>query len=254
LIKRRLSERGLTLGSWVTVGHPIVAEVMAQAGFDWLAIDMEHSARGISQAQALIRAIDRTECAPLVRVSSNDPVLIKRVMDAGARGVIVPMVNSREDAARAVAACYYPPEGIRGVGLARAQGYGFDFEDYRDRRSTDTVVIVQIEHIDAIRDIDEILATSGVDGSIIGPYDLSGSIGHAGELQHPRVLEAIEEYEQACKKTGVPAGYHIVAPDASAIGSYVEKGYSFIGLSLDTLLLGRLARDMLDVARKSSDQ
>ena len=130
-LKKRLLARELTIGSWITIGNPVVAEVMANVGYDWLTIDMEHSAITMENAQDIIRVIDLCGVVPLVRVGHNDPNLIKRVMDAGAHGVIVPMVNSRDEAEKAVRSVKYPPLGFRGVGLARAQKYGMDFEDYK---------------------------------------------------------------------------------------------------------------------------
>lgn len=250
-LNARMAQRELLLGSWVTIGHPIIAEVMADAGFDWLAIDMEHSAITLAEAQVLMQATHATSAVPLARVESNNPVQIKRVLDAGAHGVIVPMVNSPDDAERAVSASKYPPTGIRGVGLARAQAYGFGFEEYRDGLQSDITVIVQIEHVDAIEVIDEILATPGVSGSIIGPYDLSGSLGLPGQLDHPSVVEAVSIYEKACAARGKPAGYHVVPPDKHLAEEYVERGYTFVGLSLDTLFLGTTTRELLSAARSS---
>ena len=129
-LKERLRKKEVTIGSWITLGHPSVAEIMAKAGFDWLTVDMEHSAITLHQAQQLIQVIELSGVVPLVRVGENDPNLIKRVMDAGAHGVIVPMVNSKEDAEKAVRSVKYPPRGFRGVGLARAQKYGADFEGF----------------------------------------------------------------------------------------------------------------------------
>ena len=146
-LKKRLMNRELTIGSWITIGNTVVAEIMARAGYDWLTLDMEHSAITIDIAQDLIRVIELCGVAPLVRVGNNDSTIIKRVMDAGAHGVIVPMVNSRDDAEKAVASVQYPPKGFRGVGLARAQKYGTDFEGYKKWNEKESIVIVQIEHI-----------------------------------------------------------------------------------------------------------
>ena len=186
-IKKALKEGKVTIGSWITIGHPIVAEIMAQAGFDWLTIDMEHSAITIEKTQELIQIIQLSGVAPLVRVSENNPTIIKRVLDAGAYGVIVPMVNSAKDAEKAVKAVKYPPVGSRGVGLARAQGYGFDFDEYAATINEESVVIVQMEHIDAVNNLDSIVSVEGIDGCIIGPYDLSGSLGVPGEIGRAHV-------------------------------------------------------------------
>ena len=189
-LKDLLKGRGVTLGSWITLGHPAIGEILAGCGFDWLTIDMEHSAITLAECQELVRVIELAGCAPLARVGENDPNLLKRVMDAGAHGVIVPQVNSREEALRAVASVRYPPEGTRGVGLARAQGYGLNFDTYREWNREESVVIVQVEHIEAVKHLGEILSVPGVDGFIVGPYDLSASLGHPGASM-PQIIPRI---------------------------------------------------------------
>jgi len=237
-LKERLKQKDITIGSWITLGHPDIAEMMAKAGFDWLAIDMEHSVISLAQAQQLIQIIELCGVAPLVRVGENNPNLIKRVMDAGACGVIVPMVNSREDAKSAVNAVKYPPLGTRGVGLARAQGYGLEFEKYKRWVNKESVVIVQIEHIKAVNNLEEILGVDGVDGFIVGPYDLSGSIGAPGDFKHPKMRKAISRIMQVAKRYNKVAGFHVISPDAQEVKAKIKEGFRFIGFSLDTLFLG----------------
>jgi 2-keto-3-deoxy-L-rhamnonate aldolase RhmA len=237
-LKDRLKDRELTVGSWLTIGNTTVAEIMARAGYDWLTIDMEHSAITLDIAQDLIRVIELCGVAPLVRVGVNDATLIKRVMDAGAHGVIVPMVNSREDAEKAVASVQYPPAGFRGVGLARAQKYGTDFEGYKKWNERQSVVIVQIEHIKAVENMEKILAVPGVDGFIIGPYDLSGSLGVPGQFDHPEMLKALNRVKEVSEKTNALSGFHVVPPDLQAFQEKVREGYKFLAYSLDTLMLG----------------
>jgi len=176
-LKERLARSDLTIGSWITLGHPAIAEIMASAGFDWLVLDMEHSVIELSEAQAIIQVLDKQQCPAIVRLTSNHPDQIKRVMDAGATGVMIPMIKSAEDARAAVSSVYYPPQGRRGVGLARAQGYGAHFQEYRQWLIANAIIVVMIEHIEAVEQIDAILAVPGIDAYIIGPYDLSGSMG-----------------------------------------------------------------------------
>lgn len=244
-LKEKLQNKTLSIGSWITLGHPAIAEIMSQAGFEWLTIDMEHSAITLHQAQQLIQVIDLAGRVPLVRVGENNPLLIKRVMDAGAHGIIVPMVNSKDDAIKAVKAVQYPPKGTRGVGLARAQEYGFGFEKYKEWVKENSIVIVQIEHIEAINNLQEILTVDGIDGSIIGPYDLSGSLGFPGEFDRPEVQEAISHYEATCMKFKKPMGFHVVQPDSKLAASYKNKGYAFLAVGLDTLYLGGKCMDVL---------
>ncbi len=244
-LKEKLLANNFTSGSWVTLGHSAVAEIMAQSGFDWLTIDMEHSAITLHQAQELIRIIELCGVVPLVRVGENNPNLIKRVMDAGAQGVIVPMVNSRQEAEAAVGAVKYPPVGSRGVGLARAQRYGFGFTEYKQWAEKDSIVIVQIEHIKAIENLEAILTVPGVDGSIVGPYDLSGSLGWPGEFDRAEVQQALKHYEDTCRRLQKPMGFHVVQPDPTMANAYRGKGYTFVAVGLDTLYLGQKCREVL---------
>src|SRR5271169_1997512 len=211
-LKKALKNRTATIGSWITLAHPAIAEIMARAGFDWLVVDLEHSVITIREAEELIRIIDLCGVVPLVRLSANDAVQIKRVMDAGAHGVIVPMVNTPSDAEQAVRAVRYPPSGTRGVGLARAQGYGPKFEDYKTWLQSDGIVIVQIEHIRAVDNLEAILAVDGVDAFMVGPYDLSGSLGTPGQFDSPVMTEALGEIQRVSGRFDVPPGYHVVPP------------------------------------------
>jgi 2-dehydro-3-deoxyglucarate aldolase len=241
-LKQRLQNNELTIGSWVTLGHASIAEIMASAGFDWLVIDAEHSVIELPDIQLLIQAMDLHGCPAIVRVTSNDANQIKRVMDAGATGVMVPFVNSAEDAAAAVRHTYYPPTGARGVGLARAQGYGAEFKPYLDWLPDNAVVIVMIEHRDAVENIDEILAVDGVDGFIIGSYDLSASMGMPGEITHPMVQDAIAHVREAGAARGKTGGIHVVEPDREELYRQIDSGYRFLGYGLDIRILDSLCR------------
>ncbi|MHB8104014.1 MAG: HpcH/HpaI aldolase family protein [Dehalococcoidales bacterium] len=244
-LKKKLQRRELTLGSWLTLGNTATAEIMAKAGFEWLVVDMEHSVITLDIAQQLIQVIEGCGVIPLVRVGENDPTVIKRVMDAGAYGVIVPMVNSKELAEAAVNAVKYPPVGARGVGLARAQGYGNSFDEYRDWLAKESVVIVQIEHIDAVNNLEEILAVKGVDGCIIGPYDLSGSLGVPGNFEHKDVAAALKKVEKTCAEKKVSLGYHVIQPDYQLVLDKIAKKYTFMAFSLDILFLGNSCREQM---------
>lgn len=240
-----MENKKIMIGSWITLGHFSVAEVMADAGFDWLCVDLEHSVIDYYEAEHLIAAIHYKGAKPYVRVGTNDSTIIKRVLDAGAEGIIVPMVNSREDAVRAVNAVKYPPRGQRGVGLARAQRYGFGFEEYVQKFDLDSRLIVQIEHIDAIGRLGEILAVDGVYGSMIGPYDLSGSMGKPGRYDEPDVKAALEEYEKIGMAVNKPIGFHVIQPDYALVIDKIKKGYTFIAFSLDVIFLGTICRQQI---------
>lgn len=236
-LKEKLINNELTIGSWITIGHNAIAEIMVKAGFDWLTIDMEHSSITMTEAQSLIQVIDLAGCVPLVRVGANESYLIKRAMDAGAHGVIVPMVNTRADAERAVKAVRYPPYGNRGVGLARAQGYGNSFQEYKQWLEKYSVVIVQIEHIDAVNNLEEILKVEGVDAFIVGPYDLSGSMGLPGDFTNPQFIKALNRIKVVSARLNVIPGYHVIPCDFEALRDKIDEGYLFLAHSLDTLFL-----------------
>lgn len=243
-LKERMHKGEFTAGSWITLGHTSVAEVMSQAGFDWLVVDMEHSAVTLAEAQQLVQVIELTGVVPLIRVNKNDPSLIKQAMDTGAHGVIVPMVNSAQEAQQAVQAVNYPPLGNRGVGLARAQKYGFGFEKYKRWSQEESVVIVQIEHKDAVNNFEEITSVPGVDGFIVGPYDLSGSLGVPGNFTHPMMINALNDIRKKAKLTKASAGFHVIKPDVKEFQRKKAEGYKFLAFSLDTLLLGSSCRQI----------
>ncbi len=245
-LKRKLSNNELTIGSWVTIGHPSVVEVLATAGFDWLTIDIEHNLIDPLTIQILISTIQSKNIAALVRVSKNEEVVIKQVLDAGADGVIVPMINSKEDALKAIKYVKYPPEGKRGVGLSRAQNYGVGFEKYKTWLHESVVIIAQIEHIKGVRNIEEIITTPGIDGIIVGPYDLSGSLGYPGEYNKEEVKEALKKVEQVCLDKNFPMGYHVVPPNAEMLEDTINKGYKFIAFSTDFLFMGDTARELMN--------
>lgn len=249
-MKNKLKTRAVTIGSWITLGHPAIAEIMAKAGFDWLTVDMEHSAITLHQAQQLVQVIELAGCVPLVRVGENNPNTIKRAMDTGAYGVIVPMVNSKEDAVRAVHAVKYPPFGVRGVGLARAQGYGMEFEKYKEWVNKESVVIVQIESIQAVKNLGDILRVKGVDAFIVGPYDLSGSLGRPGDFDHSDMISALKRVMRISKRLRIPAGFHVIPPDVDTLLAKIEEGYKFLAFSLDTLFLGQSCKKAVESAKR----
>lgn len=235
----------LSIGSWITIGNPAVAEIMASAGFDWLVVDLEHSVITIKEAEDLIRVIELKGVIPLVRLSSNNETQIKRVMDAGSHGVIVPMIRTIKDVEDAVAAVRYPPSGYRGVGLARAQGYGVSFGEYERWQKTESIVIAQIEHIEAVRNLEDILSHDGIDGYIVGPYDLSGSMGIPGEFNSPRFQRVLDQIRNVADDLNVPGGVHLVEPSPVELETLVQEGNKFIAYSLDIRMLDVSCRNGL---------
>jgi len=253
MLRQAIKSGRLTLGSWITIGHASIAEILAKAGFDWVVVDLEHSVIPIDVAGELIRTIDLCGISPLVRLTSNDPDQIKRVMDAGAHGIVVPMVNTPEEAERAVRATRYAPQGTRGVGLARAQGYGPGFKKYFEWQAEGPVVIVQIEHVDAVRRLSEILVVPGVDGFILGPYDLSCSMGRPGQFESPEYLGTLESVLATGKRLRVPSGLHIVEPDIGQLHAAIRAGYTFIAYSVDMRMLDVAARQAIRAVRGEAE-
>ncbi len=249
-LKAKLRNNELTIGSWLTIPHQAVVEIMGSAGFEWLTIDVEHAAIGIQSIANLIGHIQGNGMEALVRVSKNEEVVIKRVLDSGANGVIIPMVNTKDDAERAVSYVNYPPKGKRGVGLSRAQHYGIGFDGYRKWLVEEVVIIAQVEHINSVKNLTEILSVDGIDGIIIGPYDLSGSMGKPGKFEDIDVKQAITKVEEICKSKNKPLGYHVIQPDFNDILEKINCGYTFLAFSLDFLFLGEKARNEMNELSK----
>ena len=236
--RARLKAGEPLVGSIVTMPLAGVAEIVADAGFDWLWIDMEHGPLELQNVEAMLRA--RGSAAGIVRAPANDPVWIKRILDTGADGVLLPHVSSAAGARAAVEAAYYPPRGKRSFGVSRAHGYGPRMNDYLGSSADETTVMVQIEDATAVANIDEILATDGIDAAVIGPFDLSGSLGHLGDITHADVAAAIDTVARAGRARGVPVG--IFCGSAELAQGYLARGFSPIAVGVDCMLLAAAAR------------
>lgn len=241
-LKQKIAAGELAVGSWVALAHPAIVEVMCNAGFDWMAVDLEHSTITLAEMEALIRVIDGRGRAPLVRLTANDPMQIKRVMDSGAHGVIVPNVRHRDDVLSAHRAMHYPPRGARGVGLSRAQGYGASFQRYREWLDRSSVLIGQIEHVDALGRLPEIFGSEELDAFMVGPYDLTASMGIAGQFDHPDFTAALAEIRRVAAAHGKPAGIHVVEPQPDELRLRVEEGYRLIAYSVDFRMIDEACR------------
>lgn len=241
-LKTKLKNNQLTIGSWITIPSTDVVEIMASANFEWLCIDMEHSSIDLEMAKLLILTIQANGMKALVRVPKNEEVVIKRVLDSGADGVIIPMIKIKDEAIEAVGYAKYPPVGKRGVGLYRAQNYGTGLEKYKKWVDEEIVVIAQIEHIEAVNNIEDILQVDGIDGTIVGPNDLSGSMGFPGEYHRKDVKKAIDNIRIACEKYNKPYGFHVIESDPTKLQERIEEGCTFLAYSLDFFFLGDSAR------------
>lgn len=228
----------IELGTWITIDSIEIAELMASKAFDWVCIDIEHTTIDLSLMKSMIMAIQSKGKRAFVRVTENDKSLIKRVLDAGADGLICPNIDSYEEALAFVQNSFYPPLGKRGVGLSRAQGYGFDFPEYRDVKSKQIELIAQIEHIDAINELELITSISEISGFFIGPFDLSASMGKPGMFDDEDVKSVIRSFEDVVKSKNKKMGYHVIEADNKRLNEKIKQGYNFIAFSLDTLFLG----------------
>jgi 2-keto-3-deoxy-L-rhamnonate aldolase RhmA len=229
----------------LTLNSPVVTELMAAVGFDWLFIDAEHAPLEPFQMQALLQGAGTTPC--VIRLPVGDEVPIKKALDIGAAGIIAPQVNSVGHARRIVQAAKYAPVGQRGLGIARAHGYGLKVREYMQSANDDTAVIVQAEHRDAVEHIREIVRVEGIDGVLIGPYDLSASLGRPGAVDHPEITQAIERVRTACVEVGLPIG--IFGLTAEAVQPYIDRGFTMIVVGVDTVLLANGAAAVLKAVR-----
>ena len=243
-----LLECQVTLGSWIQIGHPACAEVLARAGFDWVCVDLEHGIIDLETMADIFRGLAGFDCVPVARLPLNDPIWIHRALDAGARGLIIPMVKTAAEAEAAVREAKYPPRGVRGYGYSRANLYGTDFDAYIASANEEIAMVMQIEHKDAIVNLDAILRVDGVDGVFIGPLDLSGSMGITGQLDHSQMVGALEKYRTACRAQKKSAGMHIVRPSDASIRRALDEGYTMLALGLDNVFMEQSARASLRAA------
>jgi 4-hydroxy-2-oxoheptanedioate aldolase len=225
------------IGLWSTLCSPLASEAIADSGFDWLLLDMEHSPNDIETIVAQLQAAMRGTATPIVRPPWNDAVMFKRLLDAGAASLLVPYVQNADEAARAVAATRYPPHGVRGVaGMSRASRFG-RVADYMKRAADEICVLVQVETGAAVKELEKIAAVDGVDGVFIGPSDLAASLGHLGNPQHADVQKAIEDAVRRLKAVGKPAG--ILTANEAEARRYLDWGYCFVAVGIDTTILVR---------------
>jgi len=248
--KAKLRRGEIVLGGWIMIGHPSVAEILAGEGFDWLGVDMEHTSTTVRMFHELVLALKGTGVDLLARLPGHDPVLAKLVLDSGADGIIVPSVNSAEQARQAVAMAKFPPEGTRGASLCRAADFGRNFDSYYKSHNDNVLVACMLEHVDAVRQVDAILATPGIDATLIGPYDLSASMGIPGRIDCAEVKAARQVIVDACLRHGVPAGIHVVAVDPDAVRRRADEGFRFIACGIDTEFLMFGCRRILKEIRK----
>ena len=249
--KKKLHGGQLCLGAWATLTDPVVPEVMSHLGFDWLLIDTEHTAITIDTLQMMMLMIQRGGTPAIVRLPWNDPVMIKQALDVGADGILAPMVHNADEARKAVEAAKYPPQGTRGFGPRVASDFFRRVEEYAHEANDRTVVMVQIEHIDAVNNLDDILQVPGLDGILIGPSDLSFSMGIPLQWDHPELIDTIKLVAQKARTAGIPVG-GAVDDTLEETLHWIDWGMQFVTLGLDWQFMQDRAREMLNAVREGA--
>ena len=235
-IRKKLQNDQVSIGTWQQIPHASISEIMGNAGYDWVAVDMEHGSVSVAQLPDLFRAIELGGALPLARIAESTPKDCKQALDAGAGGIIAPMIKSAEQLAMVRNACCWPPVGTRGVGFSRANLFGKNFDSYK-KEAQSPLLIAQIEHINAVNNLDEILQVNGLDAIIVGPYDLSASMEITGEFDSQEFTGVMDSIINCCKKYNVPCGDHVVQPDRKLLDSRIDQGYRFIAYGTDGIFL-----------------
>ena len=233
--KQRLLEGHLAIGQWISLPSPPVAELVSGFGMDWLVIDAEHGPAGWETVEEIVRAMKGTDVTPLIRVPGNDPVFIKKALDRGGYGVVVPMVSTAAHATAAVAAAKFPPEGIRGVAGTRASRYGLDLADYVASWNQQVLVICQLETAESVQNAESIAAVPGVDVLFVGPNDLSATLGVFRQFEHPDYRRAVDRILNAARTHHKAPG--IMASGADDALVQIDRGFRFVSVASDTRML-----------------
>lgn len=243
-IRKKLREGQYSLGSWMQIPNGSVAEIMGQAGYDWVAIDMEHGSFSTHQLPDLFRALELGGTMPLVRLAQGHAKDCKQALDAGAGGVIVPMIENAAQLVSVRDACRWPPAGTRGVGFSRANLFGNYFDQYSEEAQA-PFLVAMIEHIRAVDQLEEILTVEGLDAILIGPYDLSASLNLTAKFEYKDYLVALQRIRDLCFKYKIPCGIHVVNPSVEQLRNRIDEGYRFLPFSIDSVLLNKAASNPL---------
>lgn len=235
-IRQLMTSGNASVGSWMQLSDGSVAEIMGQSGYDWVAVDLEHGSFSLNQLPDIFRALELNDTLPLVRLAQGHIKDCKQALDAGAAGVIVPMVESAEQLQKVKAACSWPPAGTRGVGFSRANLFGKNFVAYNEEAQK-PFLVAMIEHINAVENLESILEVKGLDAILVGPYDLSASMGITSKFEESQFEKIMSRILGLCKQYQVPAGIHVVQPDIQIVDRRIAEGYRFIAYSIDSVFL-----------------
>ncbi len=240
IIRSKLVNNELSIGAWQQIPHASISEILGKSGYDWVAVDMEHGSVSAHQLPDLFRAIELGGSLPLVRLNESTPKECKIALDAGAGGVIAPMIETADQLEIIKKSCCWPPSGNRGVGYSRANLFGKYFDEYNVEAQS-PIIVAQIEHINAVNNLEEIIKVEGLDAIIIGPYDLSASMGLTGKFEDKEFVKVMDLILNICKKNNFPCGDHIIYPDPVSISNKIDQGFRFLAYSTDAVLLHHAA-------------
>ena len=240
-IRKKLNNGGVSVGSWMQIPHSSIAEIMGQSNYDWVAVDMEHGAISVHQLPDLFRALELGNTLPLVRLAHGHSKDCKQALDAGAGGVIVPMIKSADQLRKVRDATRWPPSGNRGVAFSRANLFGKNFNEYI-KEAEQPLLIAMIEHINAINELDDILKVDELDAILIGPYDLSTSMNLTAQFDHPEFSKAIRDIKNKSESANIPCGIHVVSPSVDDLKEKIDDNYRFIAYSIDSVILTNFLR------------
>jgi len=249
-LKNKIKNNDMLFGGWTSISNNLITEIFSKSNIDFVGIDIEHSSISLEQSQNIIISSQSYGIPCLPRIPTHDKQIIKRLLDIGADGIIIPNVENEKDIQKIIEWTHYPPTGKRGYGVSRAQGYGFDFDTYINNWNSNCVLVAQIESINAVENIENILKSENLDAAMIGPYDISGSLGIPGQINHEKVKHACKKVLDACNKFNKPCGIQDIEPTEESINKMIKEGYKFIILASDIFILWKWSENIKRIINK----
>ena len=240
LLRKKLNSNSVSIGTWQQIPNSSISEILGYSGYDWVAIDMEHGSISIDQLPDLFRAIELGGSLPFTRLLKPEASYCKQALDAGSAGIIVPMIESSEQLEYIIDASSWPPAGNRGVGFSRANLFGGFFDEYLELAQS-PFVVAQIESVNAFNNLENILQVKGLDAIMVGPYDLSASMGITADFSNKKFVNKMKEIIRLSNKYNIPCGDHVVNPDKKLLKKRIEQGYSFLAFSTDAVFLNKFS-------------
>jgi len=234
--RKDLKKGKALVGAWIQISHPNIAEIFSDANYSWVAFDMEHGSFSIGDLPNLFRAVEVNNKLSLVRLPNKNLEICSQALDAGCSGLIIPNIKNEIELNSIIKSCYLPPHGSRGVGYSRANLFGKRFKKYI-KKNNKPIIIAMIENINSVKRLENILSVKGLDAILIGPYDLSASMGVTGKFSNAKFKATIENIKKISKKFKVPCGIHVIEPNFNSLKKYIKQGYKFLPFSTDTVLL-----------------